>query len=187
MTYKNQHIIIGYTEKIKKPYIMISEDEMEVAARLLSAKGLLLWIYMHKIKTNKKTWGLSRIDVEKYTGIKESTYRTQKKELERYGYLRKISGSTYQFYPYPHEEYTKGLVDGIKNKDKKNQVESERQQEDSEEEILIEGLDYEPEQPKEDKEEEILIEGLDYELAPKIPIQKFNTSRKYEPPEWTDD
>ncbi len=168
MIYTNQDIIIGYTDKIREPFIAISQEDMAVASRHLSANGLLLWIYMHKIKT-VSAWGLSPIDVERYTKMCKSTYRTQKKELIKYGYLRKAKDSTYKFYPFPYDEFLEEIKKTKENSAKQNlKIESaknsfEAKKENSEiedEDDFIEGLDNVS--PKKSR-----IEGLDDESQKK--------------------
>lgn len=106
----NQRSITTHKEKtdnncVDNYYAKINLIALQNAMSTLTPKAFELWIYFSKNQDNHFFW-LSKVDFLKWSSVKENSYFSGFKELERLGYLvEKEKGSNqYDFYEIPKVE-----------------------------------------------------------------------------------
>lgn len=94
----NQKIITIYKAPIvgDKRYSLVDVEVKEHAAQTLDAGAFKLWNYFSDV-ANGCEFALSRIDVEKYYGIKKRQYDNAVAELIAKGYLLRTHDNKYDF------------------------------------------------------------------------------------------
>ena len=104
-SYANQRHITTHKTTCKdgKPYVSITVEDFEYAAKDLNHATFKLWLYFAK---NKDGYGFysSFVAIEESIGISRNQYYNSFKELIEKGYLVETSSNHYAFYESP--QYT---------------------------------------------------------------------------------
>lgn len=115
ITYPNQRTVKIHREAAKTDFLGIKNENWKAASRDLGAHALRLYLYLAS-NADGFNLALSQRAAEYDIGIPRSTYYDQFRVLENKGYLKHISGNTYEFFekPIPRDENTtKEFSDGI--------------------------------------------------------------------------
>lgn len=100
ITYPNQRVVSvnkNAEKNLYHPYANISQEAMSKAMILLKDSTFKIWCYLSK-NQNGFELALSPVDVRRFTGVSQASYKRAINELIEKGYLVKRDKNYYDFY-----------------------------------------------------------------------------------------